>query len=111
MALLAMLLDNLRNVLGVGNSNFDARLLRARDQATGYFRRGRRDRLARQQFVQGCLEVTLCWFFSVIADAVLIVDSAVITDDMFRIQKERLRRPRGPEGIGHVLVKVLQDRE
>src|SRR5262249_13930504 len=80
MAFLAVLLQDARYFLGVGALAGGLWLGGPGDDAAGDGRRRRAHVLAGEHLVDGLGQVAAAWFRAVVANAILIVDPALVTD-------------------------------
>src|SRR5579875_2248093 len=86
MALLAVVLQDAADLLGVGDAPILFGLGDAADATAGHLRLGHRYQLARQDFVESLREVAACRFTCPrVADAELIVDTSLVADDAIAV--------------------------
>src|ERR1051325_9814214 len=91
-ALLAVLLEDARDVFGVGDLAVFFRLADPADQAARYRRRRAADGLAGQDLVQGQGQVAARRLRPGHVDAELVVDASLVADLALAVQDEHLGR-------------------
>ena len=107
----AAAVQDARDLFRICDGAVRLRLPQLADETAGRFRRRLRNRLAGEQLFQRDFQIVPLGFVARIADAVLIVDPAVVTHVARFVQHEHFRSALGSQLIRHDVPRVFQQRE